>query len=213
MNRNSFVAVLGLAAGAITSALPAQSIAGTPIQFGVMGGRTKPVGDLSAAANNDWNFGGLVLFGAPESTLRFRLDGQWQQIAGKSFGGSLLCIGCVSTVRARDYRVIDATANAVLGTAISRSARLYVIGGVGVYNARGTNIVIQNTLHTSESSYVTRFGLNGGAGVSFKLGSHSGFIEARYHNVFGNNSFESDGINGGTPRSFQIVPINVGLVF
>jgi len=213
VHRISFVAALGLSASFAAAALPAQSIDGHSIQFGVMGGRTKPVGDLSSAANNDWNFGGLVMFGAPESTLRFRLDGQWQQIAGKTSGGALLCVPCAHFAYARDYRVLDATANAVVNTAISPSTRLYLIGGLGVYGARGTDIVIQDELHVRQSSTVTRFGLNGGAGVSFKMGHHSGFVEARYHNLFGSNAFESNGITGDTPGSFQFIPINVGIVF
>lgn len=210
MIRVSFVAALMLAAATPVSA---QSIAGTPIQFGVMGGRTKPVGDLSSAANNDWNFGGLVLLGAPESRLRFRLDGQWQQMEGRVNGGALLCIGCTGLRYLRDYRVLDATANAVFSGAISGSAKVYLIGGMGIYNARGTNVLVNDALLIRQSSSVTRLGLNGGAGVSFKMGRHAGFVEARYHNVFGSNSFESNGITGDIPDSFQFVPINVGFVF
>ena len=200
----------------LTAAIPAraQSIGGSPIQFGVMGGLTKPVGDLSGATNNDWNLGGLLLLGDPESKLRFRLDAQQQQLAGKVSGGSqLMCIGCTGTSYSRDYRVLDATANAVLSGALSRSTRIYLVGGLGVYNARGTNIVVQDALVVHQSSSVTRFGVNSGVGVNFKMGRHAGFVEARYHNVFGNNSFERDGINGDAPGSFQFVPVNVGFIF
>ncbi|MDQ2765687.1 MAG: outer membrane beta-barrel protein, partial [Gemmatimonadota bacterium] len=165
--------------------LSAQSTAGIPIQFGVMGGRTQPIGALAGAANNDWNFGALALLGGRESRLRFRLDGQWQQVAGKPNGGTLVCVTCGHTSYRRDYRVLDATANAVFSSPVSSSAKVYLIGGVGVYNARGTNSEFPNAQVGPQTSSVTGFGINTGAGVSFGLGRHAGFVEARYHDLLG----------------------------
>jgi len=209
MKRGSFVAVLVLA---MSSPLSAQSIAGTPIRFGVMGGLTQPVTSLAGAANNDWNVGALVLFGAPESRLRFRLDGQWHQLAGKPNGGLLICVSCGHTAWQRDYRVLDATANAVFSTPVSSSAKFYLIGGVGVYNARGTNSQFPTDQVGPQTSSVTEFGVNTGAGLSFRLGRHTGFAEARFHDLIGSSSFENNGLTSDKPDSFQFVPINVGFI-
>src|SRR5450432_3356715 len=82
MNRVSFVAALGFVACASAAPLSAQRIGGTPVQFGVMGGATKPVGDVAAYTQHDWSLGALVSIGSPQSRFNFRADGQWQQLAG-----------------------------------------------------------------------------------------------------------------------------------
>lgn len=210
MNRVSFIAVLLLA---VASPLSAQSVADKSIQFGVMGGRTQPIGSLAGAANNDWNFGALLLFGAPQSRLRFRLDAQWQQVAGKPNGGILVCVTCGHTAWLRDYRVLDATANAVFSSPVSKTANFYLVGGVGVYNARGTNREFPTAQVGPHTTSVTGFGINTGAGVNFKVGRHEGFVEARYHDLIASDSFEDNGFTSDKPDSFQFVPISVGFVF
>ncbi|MDZ7631797.1 MAG: hypothetical protein U5K74_10735 [Gemmatimonadaceae bacterium] len=63
----------------------------------------------------------------------------------------------------------------------------YVIGGVGVYN--GTEGI------------GTKFGINGGGGVTFKLSGFDAFAEARFHNIF------TDGF------SSRIIPVSFGINF
>jgi opacity protein-like surface antigen len=210
MKRSSFIAVLVFA---MSPSLAAQKIAGTPIQFGVMGGLTQPIGSLAGAANNDWNLGALVLFGAPESRLRFRLDGQWQKVDGKPNGGRLVCVTCGHTAWLRNYRVLDATANAVFSSALSKSANFYLIGGMGVYNARGSNSEYPNAQVGPHQESVTELGLNTGAGANFRIGHHTGFAEIRYHDLLGSASFEDNGLTSDKPDSFQFVPISVGFIF
>ena len=210
MHRLSFVAVLMFAAAAPVAA---QSIAGTPIQFGVMGGRTKPVGDLSNGANNDWNLGGLVLFGAPQSWLRFRLDGQWQRIQGTVAGGGLACPSCSYYTTARNLRVLDATANAVISAPVSETAHVYLIGGVGVYSARTTLISSVDANYTRQSESATRAGINGGVGATFKLGRHDAFVEARIHSLFGSSAFSRDPFYDAYPSNVRMLPLNVGFIF
>ncbi|HEV7705863.1 MAG TPA: hypothetical protein VGO46_16315 [Gemmatimonadaceae bacterium] len=210
MTRISFVALLMLASASTVSS---QSIFGTPVQFGVMGGRTKPLGDLSNGATNDWNLGGLVLFGAPQSRLRFRLDGQWQRIEGRLSGFALECANCPYYTNRRNMRVLDATANAVFDAAVSGSAKVYFIGGVGVYSARSTLISSLNASYTRESATATRAGINGGVGATFKVGRHDAFIEARVHNLFGSSAFSGDPFYDAYPSNVRMLPINVGFVF
>jgi opacity protein-like surface antigen len=189
------------------ASLSAQSTLNGGLHFGIMGGETKPVGDLSAYADHDWNAGALLSIGAANSPVSFRLDGQWQQIRGHYFGGALLCVGCPSFSEGTDYRVLDATANVVYSVAIAAPTKLYVIGGMGVYNQRATDISSDVRVNR------TRFGINGGAGVSFQLFHVATFVEARYHDIIRGGSFVAFGNAYGGPNTFQFIPINVGVMF
>jgi len=210
MKRISFAAALGFVAYA-SAALSAQSIGGTPVQFGVMGGATKPVGDVAAYTQHDWSLGALMSIGSPQSRFKFRADGQWQQLAGIQplTGMKLTCLGCTSTnqPRAQRYRVLDLTMNVVYNFAPMSPTGFYLIGGVGAYNEGQTDGA------SGEDASVTRFGINGGAGVKFRLFNLQPFVEARYHDIVGAHSFAA-GVNGyGRSQTFQFVPINVGVVF
>jgi opacity protein-like surface antigen len=212
MNRISFVAaaVAILGSAAVASA-NAQSIAGTPIQFGVMGGVTKPVGDIAYNTRHDWNLGALVLIGSPQSRLNFRVDGQWQQLAGvQPITGMIVnCLGCQSSNQqsAQSYRVLDLTTNAVFDFVPTSPTSFYLVGGVGAYNAR------QRDPASGESASVTRFGLNAGAGVRFRLGNLQPFVEARYHDIIGAHSFAAGPLAYGRSQTFQFVLIKLGVVF
>jgi opacity protein-like surface antigen len=216
MNRVSLVAVAAIAlVSAPASSLRAQSLDDRVVQVGLMGGLTSAAGNLSTPTTHAGNAGALVTVGAPSSHLRFRLDAQWQQLSGKSYGGALECPGCVGTFRHRNYRVLDATANAVLQGTLAAPVSVYVIGGVGVYGVRGTTVIRQGDLVASGSSSATRFGLNGGVGTSVRVGNIATFFEVRFHQLVGHISYSSsDGYyDGGPPGAFQFVPISVGVVF
>lgn len=130
-----------------------------------------------------------------------------QQIRGHHFGGALSCVGCPFFIEGTDYRVLDATANVVYSVAIAAPTKLYVIGGMCVYNPRATDISSDVRLSR------TRFGINGGAGVSFQLFHVATFVEARYHDIIRGGSFGSFGNAYGGPNTFQFIPINVGVTF
>ena len=74
--------------------------------------------------------------------------------------------------------------------------------GLGVYNFKTDVNGIPNASTTD-----TRFGINGGAGVLFKLGSLvSGFVEGRLDNVFSEKGLiDSDQV--------QVIPVTLGVVF
>lgn len=94
---------------------------------------------------------------------------------------------------------LSGTANAVLTIPIASRFRPYLIGGAGVY--RLTSDITQEPNSTFGPQDVTRFGLNGGAGVEVAFGPVRTFVEARYHNVFAS----------GSDASF--VPVTIGMKF
>ncbi len=216
MKRIAFIVTIAAATfSASAGVLRAQTLDDRQVQFGVMGGLTNPAGDLSTAASHSANAGGLVSIATPVPHLRFRVDGQWQQISGKPFGGAYLaCIDCAGDFTERNYRMFNATANAVVSARLGARVNAYGIGGLGVYRLRGTSITHQGTLVVSQSSSETRFGFNGGAGLSAKLGHVDTFFEVRFHQLFGTTSYYSDGYySGGLPGAFQFVPISIGVIF
>ena len=83
-----------------------------------------------------------------------------------------------------------ATANAIV-VVPGESVKPYLIAGGGLYRFReGTDLTTSN-----------HFGLNAGLGCTFPLFSKVGFIERRYHRIFGRTVSE------------QVIPVTLGILF
>jgi hypothetical protein len=218
MWRSAIAAVI-LAAGSVP--LSAQVMVSRPVRFGIAGGATLPVSDLSDVSKTGWHAGALLDIGVPLFPLGFRIDGMWNQLGEKDtqFG----------TVK---NRIIDGTANAVYSFGGLSTTKLYLIGGLGVYNMKteleNPPVFVSDADAASPYEALradqriagqiapparqimdsgdaedtqTKFGLNAGAGLRFQLTGFSTFIEARWHTIF------TEGSNT------QMVPITVGITF
>ncbi len=195
-------AVLGLIISAAAAPVSAQAIVSSPVRFGIMGGATIPLSDLSDEAKTGWNAGALVTIGVPLVPVSFRIDGQWHQMNGKDFS---TLGGAGGSSQFPDFRIIDGTANVVYTFGAALPTKFYVIGGVGAYNER----VHDPVADVSASS--TKFGLNAGVGFKFQLTGFATFIEARYHNVI--HGSEIGDVSTGNAKSLQFLPISVGITF
>ena len=164
----------------------------SPVQFGVLGGVSFPISTASNLLKTGWNAGAFLNFGIANWPFGIRVDGQWNQFNFKS-----------TQLNGVHFRDIHGTADAVFNVGSGKAVKFYLLGGVGVYNlnATGNNV---------SSNSVTKFGLNGGAGFKFNVGSLSPFVEARYHYVFSGDGF-SDG--NGNNAKFQMIPVSVGISF
>jgi opacity protein-like surface antigen len=189
-------AVLGLIISAAAAPVSAQAIVSSPVRFGIMGGATVPISDLSDFNKTGWNAGALVTIGVPLVPVSFRVDGQWQQLQAKN-----------DVLNAADLRIIDGTANVVYTFGAALPTKFYVIGGVGAYNERFKDP------DTGISASGTKFGLNAGVGFKFQLTGFATFIEARYHNVIHGTDVGGGDASGGDVRSLQFIPITVGITF
>lgn len=167
----------------------------SPIQFGILGGVSIPTSGFKDIVNTGWHAGALVNFGFANSPVGLRIDGQWHQFGVKGLSG----------VHLRD---LHGTADAVFNVGSSPDVKFYLLAGAGVYNFKTTGTFDGTDFSSAGSS--TKFGLNGGAGVKFNVGSLSPFVEARYHYVFLNGS---DIQNNSSNPKFQMIPISVGLTF
>ena len=189
-------AVLGLIISAGAAPISAQAIVSSPVRFGIMGGATVPLSDLSDFNKTGWNAGALVTIGVPLVPVSFRIDGQWQQMQAKS-----------GVPFPADLRIIDGTANVVYTFGAALPTKFYLIGGLGVYNERFKDP------DTDISASGTKFGLNAGVGFKFQLTGFATFIEARYHNVIHGTDVGGGDASGGNVRSLQFIPITVGITF
>jgi opacity protein-like surface antigen len=191
-------AVLGFTVLAASGASAQDAPSTSPIQFGVMGGATFPTSDFKDVLKTGWNAGVLFNMGWATSPVGLRIDGQWNQF---NFKNEPLLDGS-------HYRVIDGTADAVFNFGSTSMAKFYLLAGAGVYNLKITNP--SEDLGDFNRNAVTKFGLNGGAGLKFNLAGISPFIEARYHYVFLSGD---DFANNGANPKLQMIPISVGLTF
>jgi opacity protein-like surface antigen len=84
--------------------------------------------------------------------------------------------------------------------------RPYVLAGVGAFNIREA-IAAAALGGSVETLTSTKVGLDGGAGLSFRMGRISGFLESRFQNVY---TRDAGLIN---PKSIQSIPVTFGIVF
>ena len=75
-------AVMSLAFAVPVSA----QLASSPARFGLVGGGTFPIGNLSNVASSGWHAGALVDLGLPLVPLGFRVEGAWHQLGSKDLG-------------------------------------------------------------------------------------------------------------------------------
>jgi opacity protein-like surface antigen len=82
--------------------------------------------------------------------------------------------------------------------------RPYLLAGVGAYNIKD---VVENASSGPASYSDTNFGLDGGAGIAFKLWSIEGFVESRIQNVYTKTGGLID------QKQIQSFPVTFGFVF
>lgn len=76
--------------------------------------------------------------------------------------------------------------------------RPYVLAGLGAFNLESSS--------DAASSSSTKFGIDGGAGLSFKLGRIDGFIEGRIQNVYTDKGMIDT-------KSIKTIPVTFGIIF
>jgi opacity protein-like surface antigen len=169
--------VAGLAAiVAAPALLSAQSTSDKPLSFGISGGLSQPLGDLSDAASSGFVVAGHVFFKpASIQALRFRGDVSFDKWGAKDG---------VSSVDA-SFQSIGVTANAIYDVQTSSMTRPYLIGGAGLFNYK-TLVNLGPTTGSTPSS--TDVGVQVGGGLTFALAGFDTFVEAKFVNVFGDGS-------------------------
>ncbi|MDQ8161607.1 MAG: outer membrane beta-barrel protein [Gemmatimonadota bacterium] len=180
---NRFTQCLLMAAAVVSPTIVHAQSEDKPLTVGVSGGVSVPTGDLADAVDAGYSVAGHVFFApAALTSVRFRGDVSFDQFSYKK-GSSL---------SDESFRSLGFVANAMVDlTSGSSSMMPYLVGGLGVYSGKASG--------SDDSS--TDFGLQVGAGLTFKLSGFATFLEAKYVNVF------SD------PNSTGYLPITFGVRF
>ena len=199
------VAVIGVLSAIVSSAVVAQGMAGTEhntraLQIGIGGGAVVPrtnarYQDIMTGATGQAylllrvapGFPALRI-GADFSRMKFgKADSGFSE---DPFGTTRTQLGGIASLR------FDLLPGPV---------RPYILAGVGAFNIRDA---IDANGNVSASSFTTtKVGLDGGAGLSFRMGRISGFIETRIQNVYTKDQGLID------TKSIQAFPITFGLIF
>lgn len=179
--KRTLLAVLAVGCLAVVAA-PQVSAQG--IRWGVGGGLVMPMGDYGDADKLGFIGGVGGTYWMTGGQLGIRGEFTYSSTSEKS------------GVTPHKTKFIGGMASVVYGLgAASASARPYVLGGLGLYNAK---IDVTGVGSASE----TKLGFGGGVGVSLKMGTGGTriFGEARYMNVT-------------TDPSLSYIPLIVGISF
>ena len=140
--------------------------------------------------------------GALDAPLRLRIDGQWNQFNGKpQLAGD-------RPTEYDDFRIIDATANALYTFPSTGKPSFHVLAGAGIYAEKST-MRVGSTITTETA---TRGGVNIGAGVRFQLSRVSTFVELRYHYILRGQEIAPYGFFGNGHEGMHIFPLSVGVM-
>jgi opacity protein-like surface antigen len=179
-------AAVGLALA--LSAQVAQAQGG--LSLGLGAGVVVPSGSMADANSTGYTGQASLRMMPAASPLGFQVDGFYTRL------------GLQNDIDGHS-QMIGGTANAVYAFSGASVARPYLIGGVGVYNAK-------TTIDGFDSfDSVTKFGANAGAGFDFKLGAASLYAEGRFHTIF------KAAVDAETQEktTAYMIPITVGLRF
>ncbi|MHB1224905.1 MAG: outer membrane protein [Gemmatimonadaceae bacterium] len=153
--------------------------------------------DVAGGTNAGFTIAGSVGITPVNSPVAYRLEAQYTRFGldpDPRFGPG----GAPETADGH-LSSLSGIASVVVTIPIAGRFRPYLIGGAGVY--RLTSDITQEPNSTFGPTGVTRFGLNGGAGVEVAVGPLRTFVEARYHNAFASGS------------DVSFVPVTIGMKF
>lgn len=180
-----FVGTVALAALMIAAPAGAQQAASSPVTFGISGGLVIPTGDIGNTNGAGFNIQGHGTIHPASMPFALRGDlGLWT-----TPGKTITPISGGASTSYPGVTWFTGNVNGVLNFTAEKDATFvpYVIAGVGVYNG--------------SEGIGTKFGINGGGGVTFKLSGFDAFAEARFHNIF------TDG------NASRLIPLSFGVNF
>lgn len=165
-----------------------------PFKVGFGGGMSVPVSDAKDEFKNGFHGKAMVEWNAPVLPLGLR----------GSVGYSQLDLRSLTPGAEGKGKILSGLANVSYGFPIG-PVKPYIIAGVGAFN-----IKTEGAGTTSYSG--TRFGIDGGAGVEFKLGGIAAFVEGKVENIFTDQGLSSA---VGSAQEFKtlIIPVTFGVFF
>ena len=165
------------------------------VQVGFGGGMSVPTSNAKEAFENGVHGRGFMLINLPGlPSLRFDLSAtkfDWKEAV---LGGGPTMQG--------ESQVLAGLANLSIDL-FKGPIRPYVMAGVGAFHIRNE---LQAEGEDDETSSQTRFGIDGGAGLSIKIKQLEMFVEGRVQNVYTERGVIDT-------KSIQTVPVTFGIIF
>jgi opacity protein-like surface antigen len=179
-----------MCAVALSLAVLHSAAAARPVKFGFGGGMSVPISDAKTAFKNGIHGKGMVMWSPPVLPLALRGSVGYSRFDLKSLAPGVDGTGSI----------LSGLANVSYGFPVG-PVKPYIIAGVGAFNMKAT---VAGASGPSE----TKFGVDGGAGVEFKLGGISAFIEGKVENIF-----TDQGVSSALASKTLIVPVTFGIFF
>jgi opacity protein-like surface antigen len=172
-----------LGAAALALVLSASTVqAQKPMSFGIALGASKATGDGSENVNLGYHALGTLAWAPPTLPVGIRFDAMYNTFSFDGGGDSKL-------------NIMGVNANATWGMPMAASpVSPYLIGGLGMYQAKVTNCDLCGDAET-------KLGFNVGVGTKFALSGFGTFAEIRYHSI------QTEG------SSTTFIPISFGIMF
>jgi outer membrane protein with beta-barrel domain len=183
-----------MCAVALSLALLQSASAARPVKIGFGGGMSVPVSDAQNAFKNGFHGTAMVQWEAPVLPVALR----------GSVGYSQLDIKSAVTGASDKAKILSGLANVSYAFPVG-PVKPYIIAGVGAFN-------IKTDVGGTSSPSSTKFGIDGGAGMQFKLGGVAGFVEGKVENIFTDQGLSSA---IGSTQEFKtlIIPVTFGILF
>lgn len=150
-----------------------------PLDFGLLGGLSMPMGDFGDVAKMGFHIGG---FGAARlsetSPIKIRAELVYNRFGAEGFED----VGEVDVDG--NYSILSITGNAIYDLPAEGMVRPYVMGGLGLYRfTASVDADIPGAGDVDSSASETEFGFNIGGGLNFQLSGFATFVEIRYHSA------------------------------
>jgi opacity protein-like surface antigen len=197
---------LGVMAGVSTAAAqrPYEMESGStrPISIGIGGGVSVPVSDYKKSFDNGFNGQGFIRFNLPGLPISPRIDFTWQRLDMKDVETGVPGVGTVDGYN----QILGGLANLTYGLSAG-PIRPYILAGLGVYNLKFQQESEDGGGSFDESE--TKFGVNGGAGITFRLGRIAAYLEGRIDNVWTSDDQDVE----ENLKTVRVIPVTFGIVF
>lgn len=174
-----------------------QSAAGAverPVKIGFAGGLSVPVSDAKNAFKSGFHGKGMVMWNPPVLPLGIRGSVGYERLDLKSLAPGLQGNG----------RILSGMGNLTYGFPVG-PVKPYLIAGLGAFNMKAD-------VSGANNPAKTQFGIDAGAGMEFKLGGITGFVEGKFQNIFTDQGFSS-AVGSAQAFKTQIIPVTFGLFF
>ena len=172
-----------------------------PVRIAFGGGVSVPTSDYKDALKNGFNGQGSLIFNIAGFPLALRADLNYNKFSFKerpTIGG----IPSATDVEG-NTQILGGLANITIPLGAGPITP-YVMAGLGAFNVKSE--ITSGLGASTDPESETKFGINGGAGISLRIFGANAFIEGKLQNVYTDKGL----IDKSTVK---IIPVTFGFIF